>query len=219
MISLLLPSRGRPDNIARLHSSLVATSSGPWELVIRLDDDDPTRDAYPTHANIIYSVGPRVVLSQYWNECHALAQGPIFCHAGDDIVFHTPNWDRLVAATFPADGIAFVHGDDGSVNGRLLGTHGFLHQRWVDTVGTFCPPYFSSDYNDLWFNEVANALGRRIFVPIITEHMHPAFGKAEWDDTHRERIARHQADNVEQIWQDKQEERERWVTLLRQQMD
>ena len=42
-------------------------------------------------------------------------------------------------------------------------THGFLHRNWVETVGYFVPPYFSSDFNDTWLNEVADMIGRKIY--------------------------------------------------------
>lgn len=212
--SLLLPSRGRPTNIARLHQSIVDTAHGDWEMVVRLDDDDPTASEYPTLRNVTYLCGPRVVLSQYWNECFAAARGPVFMHAGDDIVMATPGWDVIVAEAFPADGIALVHGDDLGDRGTTFATHGFLRREWVDAVGYFVPPYFSSDFNDVWLNEVANALERRIFVPIVNEHLHPGFGKGPLDQTHLERMARHKADDCDAIYAQLIDERLRDVERL-----
>lgn len=214
MISLLLPSRGRPASVMRLYGSAVATAAGDIELIVRLDDDDPTRTLYPKRSQIRYLHGERVTLSVYWNECYVAARGPIFMHCGDDITFNTPGWDRIVADAFPEDGIAFVHGDDLGGKGETLGTHGFLRREWVDAVGYFVPPHFSSDYNDAWLNEVADAIGRRVFVPIVTEHHHPAFGKGEWDRTHQERIARHHADDVDRIWRETKGERLRDALAL-----
>jgi hypothetical protein len=45
MFSILCPSRGRPLNVERLYQSLEATTEGEWELLVRLDDDDPTTAA------------------------------------------------------------------------------------------------------------------------------------------------------------------------------
>lgn len=185
-------------------------------MVVRLDDDDPTAGDYPDLVGVRYLCGPRVVLSEMWNECWRQAQGPIFWHGGDDVVFKTAGWNRIVTDAFPPDGIAFVHGDDLGGKGDKLGTHGFLRREWTDVVGTFTPPYFSSDYNDLWLNEVADAIGRRIFeYHLITEHLHPGFGKAEWDQTHNERVARHWADDVDGIWRDTAGERTVWAEKLR----
>ncbi len=218
MISVLLPSRGRPSNVERLLGSLMATSNGVWEMVVRLDDDDPTAPEYPRAFPITYLTGPRALLSSYWNECYEAATGPIFMQCGDDITFETPGWDRIVAAAFPPDGIALVHGDDGNPDrDRALGfgTHGFLRREWVEAVGYFVPPLFSSDMNDVWLNDIANALGRRVFVDIVTEHHHPAFNKGPMDQTHLERIARHAADDCDAIYAEHEPGRVRDIAKLR----
>lgn len=208
MISILLPTRGRPDGVRRLVDSLYQTTSTDVELCVYLDEDDRTRDktkqVLAAEGRVTWVEGPRVVLSEMWNRCWELATGDVAMHCGDDIIFRTTGWDRIVLDQFErsVDKILFVHGDDGFQKGNI-GTHGFLHRRWVETVGYFVPPYFSSDYNDLWLSEVADALGRRVYLPsVYTEHMHPAAGKGEWDKTHRERLARHTRDDVGKLYQD-----------------
>ena len=94
------------------------------------------------------------------------------------------------------DKIVLVHGRDG-IQDAGLATMGFVHRRWVETLGYLCPPYFSCDYNDLWLTEVADALHRRVFLPdVLVEHMHPVVGKAPLDTTHQERLNRGSRDNV-----------------------
>jgi hypothetical protein len=40
-----------------------------------------------------------------------------------------------------------------------------------------------------------------VFLPdVFTEHMHPAVGKAEIDQTHADRLARHSQDGVDGLW-------------------
>lgn len=213
MISVLCPSRGRPDSLADMAATALTAATGPVEIVVRLDDDDPAD--YPEILGVTYLTGPRALLSACWNECAAHAAGPIFMHAGDDIRFRTPGWDRAVTAAFPPDRIALVHGRDGIHDDRL-GTHSFVHRAWVDAVGYFVPPLFSSDFNDTWLNDVADRIGRRIYLPdLLTEHLHPSVGKAEWDLTHRERLERHALDDVEGIYAETAHLRERDAEALR----
>lgn len=199
MVSILCPSRGRPLNVARLYQSLLDTTEGEWELLVRLDDDDPTRTEYdqpPHQANI---TAPRVLMSQLWNDLTPYALGDIFMLAGDDLTFQTQGWDRTVRDAFPEDRIGVVHGNDLSPNAETIGTHPFVTREWVETVGYLCPPLFASDYVDLWLCEVADALGRRVYLPeVIFEHLHPSFDKAEWDATYQERIDR--AEGMEKVW-------------------
>lgn len=215
MISLLVPSRGRPDNISRLYNSVERTTWGSWEIIVRLDDDDPTCADYPVASNLTYITGPRQVMTVYWNECYAQASGDICWHGGDDVTFRTLGWDEIVRETFPPDGIAFVHGHDLSPNGDWLGTHGFLRREWVDAVGYITAPYFTSDYADVWLVDVSDLIGRHVYIPIITEHWHPDFGKAVRDQTYYDRVARHKADDMDARYRELGAERESDAEKLR----
>lgn len=204
MISVLCPTRARPGNMRRLVESGLKTAHYPnsIEFIFYIDEDDQaskdTADSLPCK-NII---GPRIVLSQMWNACAAVAQGPLYMHCGDDIVFRSPDWDAIVNSQFEAwpDKILLVYGDDGYQH-EAMATHGFYHQRWIDALGYLVPPYFSSDFNDQWNMEIARAVGRLIYEPVIvTEHMHPQAGKAQWDITHQERLARQAADRPEDLY-------------------
>jgi glycosyltransferase involved in cell wall biosynthesis len=208
LISVLCPTRNRPDSVAELITTAAETIDGPIEVIFYLDDDDKSADRVRalteqvTRFPVRTITGPRIVLSQCWNECAAIARGEIMMQCGDDIRFRTAWWDTQVREIFARipDRIVLVHGRDGHQDHKLA-THGFLHRRWVDTVGYFVPPIFASDYNDQWLTEVADAIGRRVYLPgVYTEHMHPAAGKGEWDRTHQERLVRHRRDNVDALY-------------------
>lgn len=203
LISVLVPSRGRPDMFRRMYESLVVTATYPRsiEVVARLDEDDTTKIDYPweTDVRLSYGTGERILLSEAWNQCYRAATGEILMHCGDDLTFNTPGWDVRVREEFAKipDRIALVFGDDLSTNFPDLATHGFLHRRWVETIGYFLPPLFSSDWNDVWISEVAQKLGRMVPMgDVIIEHHHYTFGKAERDQTHAEREERGERDDV-----------------------
>lgn len=203
LISVLVPSRGRALSLIKMMVSAhkMATHSRRVEFVVRLDDDDPRLSDYfaPPVQDVNYLTGPRTLLSSSWNECFDQAAGEIVMHAGDDITFNTPGWDQRVRDEFASipDRIGLVYGDDLSTNFPDLATHGFVHRRWVETVGYFLPPLFSSDWNDVWISEVATKVGRMRPMPdVVIEHHHYTFGKAERDRTHAEREERGMADDV-----------------------
>jgi hypothetical protein len=225
LISILCPTRSRPDNTTRLLKSIVDTVSVVTgvEVIFYLDNDDNLGQngmrenliSFP-QLRIKALVGPRITLSKMWNVCSSSASGAIQMHCGDDIVFKTNHWDRFVREKFEEypDRIVFLHGTDGH-NTTNFGTHGFLHTNWINTTGYFVPPYFSSDFNDTWLNDVGNALDRRVFIPILTQHLHPIFGDAELDQTHADRLIRHREDKVEELYVSKYLERELDILKLR----
>lgn len=202
-ISILCPTRGRPESVKAMLASLRRTSTVMPEVVFYVDDDDGTfpKECEGPDVNVLR--GPRIVMSEMWNRCAQEATGEILLLSGDDVIFKTKGWDGQVRRAFAAfpDRLVMVHGDDGIWHEKF-GTHCFLHRAWIDAVGYFAPPYFSSDYNDTWINDVFNALNRRVYLDFLTEHLHPMAGKGKWDQTHKERLERHKKDNVEQLYKD-----------------
>lgn len=207
MISLIVATRYRPGQLAAMWRTAqeLAADPGRVELVYRVDDDDPSGYAgvmAGLPGRKIRVEGPRMVLSQLWNDAAARAEGDLLWHGGDDNLFRTAGWDVMVAeaAARYADGIVFVHGRDGAQDEKI-GTHGFVTRAWIAASGFFLPPYFTSDYNDTWLTEVADAVGRRIYLPgMLIEHMHPVWGKGEWDRNHAERLARHAQAGLPELW-------------------
>lgn len=220
-ISILVPTRNRPKNVQRLINSAYETSDLPPEFFFYVDNDDPARHVTIDILNYCgahWIMGERITLSQMWNELAEVATHDILMHCGDDIVFRTMYWDKRVVETFEShrDKLILVHGDDGFQHDRVA-THGFYHRNWVEVLGRFVPPYFSSDYNDLWLTEVADAVQRRVYLPdVLTEHMHPSAGKGDLDQTHQERLARHARDNVDTLYKTLARERVNDVSKLRE---
>ena len=203
LISICCPTRGRPESVKGLIDSISATARGLVEVIFYVDDDDIGGGPETWDFEYPFEVvrGPRQTLSNCWNECAKVANGDILMFAGDDIRFRTKNWDRMVINTFEShpDKFIFVHGDDGHW-GNQFGTHGFVHRKWYEALGYLLPPYFVSDYGDTWLNDMSNMLKRRVYLNFLTEHLHPAWGKGELDQTHRERMARGEKANVAAIY-------------------
>jgi glycosyltransferase involved in cell wall biosynthesis len=208
-ISLITPTRNRPENILRLVNSALETAKykNQLEFIFYIDIDDTiSLDALrllkiQNPNQIKYLQGGRIILSEMWNRAYDLSSADIVMHCGDDIIFRTKYWDQEVIKAFDSydDKLVFVHGNDGYWV-ETFGTHGFLHKNWIKICGYFLPPYFSSDYNDTWLNDISNLIKRRVYIDIYTEHMHPNLGKAELDLNHIERLERHKKDNVDKVY-------------------
>ena len=197
MISILIPSRKRPENILRLKTNILDTISSldNIELCMYIDDDDEESiSALEDISRAISTTavqGNQILGSQMYNELFKLASGDIIMFAADDIIFKTKHWDAFVETRFELateDKILFLFGEDGFQHGRI-GTHGFIHRHWVEILGYVLPPKLASAYTDEWITELAKRVNRDLYCwDLIIEHLHPAVGKAKNDETYTKRI-------------------------------
>lgn len=206
-ISLLCPTRKRPKFMKELWDSVKETANNynDIEVIFYIDDDDiesiETYKMLGTNVQAVIDKRGDGNLSKMWNRCYEIASSDIIMHCGDDIRFRTNDWDLKVLDKFNEydDKIVLVYGDDG-IRKDDLATHGFIHKNWIDTIGYFLPPYFSSDMNDYWLTDCAKGINRLVKIDILTEHLHPVAGKHEWDETHQERLKRGERDNVRELF-------------------
>ena len=223
MISMLCPTRNRPEGLLRLVTSALETATSPEEIeiVAVVDPDDSSYvqliEAKLSQVKWVFVDEP-VVFSDLWNLAWWEASGPIYQMVADDMVVRTPAWDTLVREAFEAvpDRILFVYGYDGIQED--MGTFGFVHDAWTSTVGRFCPPYFSSDWCDVWLDEVAAKLGRRHRVEALFEHLHGNLYPEARDQTWQENNMRRDRDNPGELYKQLQGEREVEVSWLREAM-
>jgi len=200
-ISVLCPTRKRPDNMRRFTNNIFATSLNPKEIevIFYIDDDDPNsvnvaKQLQDSGLNIQWMVGPRINLSDYYNHIGPMAKADILLFCGDDIMMRTDDWDETVMRNFDAwpDKIIFAYGSDpDSIMPITFGTQFFLHKNWIDAIGYYTPSYFICDYCDTWFNDIADKIQRKVCLPIELEHLHFTNGKADFDETYRLRRAEH----------------------------
>lgn len=195
MISILLPTKNRPNNLIRFADNILATADNPAniELCFYLDDDDTI--SIPAVQTVAEKISTQALQgnlkmgSQMYNELYRVANGEIFMISADDIIFKNKGWDTLVVNKFDEydDKILYLYGEDGFQHGRI-GTHGFIHNNWIDILGYTLPIQLSFAYVDEWLTELAKRVGRNCYIPeLIIEHLHPVVGKAVNDDTYKNR--------------------------------
>jgi len=213
MISLLTPTRGRPKRCYEMAVSAAEMADGEPELVLVVDADDPEADLYadvdwplPT----VFRVMPtRQWPPVKWNEAARLATGDVMFTGQDDVLFRTPHWDTEVEEAFAEwpDRLVLVYTRNGKQDGRFA-TYPFLSRRWVDELGYFMPEQFVGDFCDGWVFDIAKRVLRTHFLEdVLIEHMHPAFGKAERDRTHREYRAANESSGGAQLFRDTEDQR------------
>jgi len=186
VISVLVPSRGRPQIFARMCASLIKTAHNPVEIMVGLDRDDPKCGNYPLPYSakaLVDEEDGLMALSSWFNFLAAASTGDVLMLANDDLVFRTPGWDTRIYEALPSDGIGVLYPDD-LYEHRC--TFPLMSRKHYETLGYIAPPTLAHWYIDPWIADVAKRVGRLIYLDgVIVEHMHPLAGKAEVDATYR----------------------------------
>jgi glycosyltransferase involved in cell wall biosynthesis len=224
-ISVIFPTRKRIKAVKEVIESIEQTCDNfdNVEICIYHDIDDiETKefldDLSKTYKNLKYTTtSDNINLSEMWNYAYStLATGDIIMLCADDVRFRTKSWDTTVINVFNHfdDKLVLVYGNDG-IQGENLATLPFVHRKWIEVSKFWLPPYFVSDYVDLWLYEVASALGRKIYLnDVYTEHMHFSVNKSPKDETAQNRLDRHQKENPGRIYNEKTQERIAHIELL-----
>lgn len=190
-IELLIPTRGRPDNVWRLLRSVCATRAKPELVTAHLwidDDDEATLSIEPelSKAGVHVHVGPRGTLTDAYNKLAEKSSGSILFSGADDIVFRTPGWDEQVRAQFAEDPFCLVYGDDCLQHEKLC-THPFVSRRAVEALGYFYPDTGGVNVTDVWLFLIYRELRRLRYLPnVVIEHLHFLRGLAEYDETYKQ---------------------------------
>jgi hypothetical protein len=187
-LTVLVPSRGRPHNIARLIDAMNRTCRGDTSLVVGVDSDDPHLDAYRSFNECDVVIAPRLKgrLVEWLNLLAGLhATSPCIGHIGDDNVPRTVGWDLRIIESLREH--QFCFGDDldpGRPAGSLSLTV-FMRSDVVKTLGYMGPPSLRHMYVDpVWF-AWGQATSIEFLPDVVLEHMHYTIaGKAPLDESY-----------------------------------
>jgi hypothetical protein len=198
-LGLLIPTRGRPANAARLARSIADTTRpGYTTPYFLLDHDDPELGNYlsqlrqvapdPARMVMITPRGGPERMGPVLNWA-AAALGTLFDYLGfmgDDHLPRTIGWDeRLCRAIGTRPGVAY--GND-LFQGERLPTAVVMTAAIVRVLGYMSPPPLVHLWIDDYWRELGQSLDHLVYLPdVIIEHLHPqAGGKAEVDASYLE---------------------------------
>lgn len=208
-LKVLVPSRGRPDNIRRLIDSWGPGGDTHHELVVGIDYGDETATEYfrvrKEHSFVIHigandqrgmaRVLNTLAASHCWNS-------EVVGFMGDDHVPRTQDWQARVLDWCRAHPFTVMYGDD-TIHGRNLPTAVFMDAKIVRMLGYMVPPDAHHLFLDNFWKFLGESLGTLHFDPqLVIEHMHPIAGKAEWDPGYREVNTSAMWDHDKQVFDD-----------------
>ncbi len=183
-----VPSRGRPQRLARLFASVAATRAS-CAFYVRLDVDDPAlgatmramRAMRAIHVQIV--VGPRTDVAGAMQETfRVFPDEDCYALVGDDTVMRSYRWDDKLRA---AAGLWHVAYPDDGLKGAAQATHPFIGGNFLRAIGFWALPGLSHLYTDTVWDFLGRAYGNLIYQPqVLVEHLHWSAGKADRDDTY-----------------------------------
>lgn len=182
---VIVPSRERPDAIRQLELEFAATCTERTTMLPVVDDNDPTRDAYPDYT--WQAPSRNMVQALNWASAKLLRErAPIAVgFMGDDHRPITRGWDSFYLEALEKLGTGIVYGND-LLQGRKLPTQCAMTVDIVQTIGYMAPPAFGHLFVDnAWraWGELAKCIS---YLPeVIIEHRHPLAGRSDWDDGYR----------------------------------
>lgn len=196
-ISVLVPTRQRPESLQRMLTSLRSTSERPdlLEVVVYIDEDDmQSLQLDLAEWNVKRLVGPRRTMGALNTACLERAGGSIIILGNDDIVVRTPGWDRKIrgAAQEYSNEIYLLYPNDLFKKSKLA-SFPILSKSACDAIGDPFPAAYRGAFIDVHLMDIFKKLERcghsriKYLEEVVFEHMHHRLGKSELDTTYRNR--------------------------------
>lgn len=191
---VIVPSRGRPDNVRRLITAFKSVCRGATWLRIAVDDDDPKLDEYRELCAeydeeywVRFHFGPRLRMNGTLNECvkqYGLTH-EVIGFMGDDHLPETDGWDETITQIIKNKEAHVVYGND-TIQGSALPTAVFMSGKIPKTLGYMAPPRLIHLYMDNFWLELGKRVGVKYLPDVVIRHVHPITQRVEWDDTYRQ---------------------------------
>lgn len=169
LISVIIPSRGRPEGLLQSLKSLQRRASGRVrvEYLVKLDHDDWGSIAWlPELRDCKVLLSDKRAgyadLHYFVNDLARLARGKWVWLLNDDSEVLTDGWDEIIAGR-DAESIWVLGCDDGDPTCNLFP---IVTKKMIEVLGHFS----MSAHNDTYVEKISEALGRAVEVPIQVKH-------------------------------------------------
>lgn len=190
-LALVVPSRERPHNVARLLAAMEGACEADTELIVGIDEDDPTASDYrELDCRILELPGHRGRLVGWLNHLalNCTGEARFVGHIGDDNVPRSVGWDVRIIESLKSQGeIGFCFGDDldpGRAPGSLS-IHIFMTAEVIKRLGYMGPPSIQHMYVDPVWYAWGQATSIEFLPDVVLEHLHYSLGKSSPDESYQ----------------------------------
>lgn len=202
-LAVIVPTRGRPANAARLAQAFRETHALDAVAVFVADWDDPELPGYrklleedqiPRLVVLDNGTGRGMTRALNYAARRYAELYEAVGFMGDDHMPRTAHWDSRVMEELDSLDPRIVYGND-LFQGAALPTAVFMQSRMIRALGFMAPEVLRHLYVDNFWKELGERTGGlRYLDDVIIEHVHPAAGKTAMDDGYR-RVNAPEVDN------------------------
>jgi len=182
MLTVLCPSRGRPEKARECYDSFLATRHNAESIMIFvIDEDDPAIAEYQVPILMIEPGRPgmtdalNAAAKRHWDTAEVIG------FVGDDHRFRTSGWDEIFLAQLRASGGGLAYANDLArfdIPTQIFGSSVIWR-----TLGWMALPGAQHLYLDNTWRVLGEGLDQLYYFPdVVIEHMHPTLAKADWDE-------------------------------------
>ena len=179
-------TRSRPDKFKACIENMQSLAIHPYKILVKADLDDSSmgQDYVPKHDNIIYAYGNSDSKIHAINrDIDKVNDWDILVNVSDDQLFNKYGFDDTIINSFDNND-QFLHFPDG--NRSDLATMSIMGRKYFERFNYVYHPTYKSLWCDNEAQEVAISLGCYKFCNThIFDHLHPAFGKGNYDAQYR----------------------------------
>ena len=194
-ISVLLPTRGRPQPLEHCLRSLMGRARNPQrvEIMIAFDDDDTESiEHFSTHIQpYLDDLGVEYTamqfqrlgylrLNEYLNALAAQSQGSWLFFWNDDAEMETQDWDQIIMDN--SKEFALLRAETNHEHPYAI--FPILPRKWIEITGHLSP----HQINDAWTSQVAWMLDIVKNIPVMIHHKRYDLTGENHDSTFKERI-------------------------------
>ena len=196
LFSLIVPTRGRPAQLADMLGSVASTAANPErvEVLLVVDADDPAsllRDSRLSVRHVV--VPPGRTMGELNNAGYRASAGTYVMLLNDDVVVRTSGWDAIALGCFRRfpDPFVLIHVNDTLMRDHLC-TFPITSRAFYERAGEVCPRDYQRYRIDDHIEDIFNllvVLGERrvVYLPdVVFEHRnaveHPEAGAVYMSD-------------------------------------
>jgi hypothetical protein len=194
-LTVLIATRGRPENFLRAAKSAVETCTEPLKILAYVDRDDSEVHKYKSLSleGLHVEVGERVGSAHSLKKLLKLCDTDWIMLGSDDVIFETKDWNTKLRSAIPADRMGLAFPADGQDNEC---SHFMFHRRMYELTDLW-PDVFWHFGPDGYLGKVVEAVGRRIYVKaVMVRHLKAKNGLSPKDQTFWDERSRNPTDDM-----------------------